>query len=76
MKITKTENGYILEDPQTSNEAQALEQFVKSLCEGNRLVEASGARSTASLQKEKLSLECDLLRGKIKQLEERCVSPQ
>jgi len=26
MNITKTENGYLLEDPQTSNEAQALEE--------------------------------------------------
>ncbi len=40
MEITKTENGYLLENPQTSNEEQALEQFVESLRKGNECVEA------------------------------------
>jgi len=48
MKITKTENGYLLEDPQTSNEAQALEQFVESLREGNRKVEVNYKSANAS----------------------------
>ncbi|BDQ36346.1 hypothetical protein SYK_07060 [Pseudodesulfovibrio nedwellii] len=48
MKITKTENGYILEDPQTSNEEQALERFVESLREGNEIVETSSPSSGCS----------------------------
>lgn len=48
MKITKTENGYLLEDPQTSNEAQALEEFVESLREGNKHVEANCTSEEAS----------------------------
>lgn len=59
MKISKTETGYLLETA-SSKEEQALEQFVESLGDGN----------VASLYAEKLSLECELLRVKIKRLEE------
>ncbi len=48
MKITKTEQGYLLEDPQTANEAQALERFVESLREGNLLVETNYKSEDAS----------------------------
>ena len=71
MKITKTKTGYILEDPRTSTQAQALEQFVESLMNGGEVVEASGAGRVASLQEEKLSLECDLLRVKIREFERK-----
>lgn len=47
MKITKTENGYILEDPQTSNEEQALERFVESLRKGNEVMEVNDNSSAS-----------------------------
>jgi hypothetical protein len=45
MKITKTENGYLLEDPQISTEELALEESVERLREGNEVVDASSNSS-------------------------------
>ena len=42
MKITQTDTGYILEDPQTSDEAQVLEMFVENLRRRNEVVETNG----------------------------------
>lgn len=48
MDITKTESGYLLEYPQTSTEAQALEEFVERLREGNEGVEVPNNSSDCS----------------------------
>lgn len=49
MKITKIDTGYLLEDPQTSTEAESLEKFVERLRDGNEMVEVN-YKSEASQQ--------------------------